>query len=194
MTRNQILSGVAAVAAGLGLFAMSGTAQAQVRPGIPGQVPGITPLFPGQPGLPQVRPILPGPTPSWPGFPVQPVRGPNYFRIDRLALQLHREAEELHEEVHLHFRRTPQYRHLDQDVREIEQLTDHLHELAHNRGSLRHLHADLLELERRVNHVQDLVNDMARFRELDRRAFLHLRQSLRQLENTLHLLHDELHN
>lgn len=119
------------------------------------------------------------------------VRAQSFEHIDRLAVRLQRQAEELHEEVHLHFRRTPQYRHLDRDVAAIERHAAHIHEVAH-RGDVRHFRADVRELDRLVHHVEELVDDLGRFRQLDRRAYVHLRRSLEQVADTVHHLSEDL--
>ncbi|MCI0462534.1 MAG: hypothetical protein L0Z62_36755 [Gemmataceae bacterium] len=111
--------------------------------------------------------------------------------IHRLALRLEKQAREVHREVHAHFRRTPQFRHLDRDVAGLERLAGHIHEVAH-RGSLAHLRADVRKMDRLFHHIEELVEEMRDHRELDRRAYAHLRSELRDLGRTLHHLSDDL--
>lgn len=116
----------------------------------------------------------------------------SYRHIDRLALQLERQAREVHDEVHAHFRPTPAYRHLDRDVAEMERLARHVHEIAHRGGSVRHLRADVERLDRLFHHVEQVVRGMAAFRAIDRVALAHLRRDLDRMEVTLHHLRDDL--
>jgi hypothetical protein len=119
-------------------------------------------------------------------------RAQSFAHIDRLAVQLERDARAMHREVDLHFRRTPQYRHLHDDVSEMERLARHIHEVVHRGASVRHLRSDVEELDRLFHHVEDLVEDLARFRGIDPYAFSHFRWSLRRMERTLHHLRDDL--
>jgi hypothetical protein len=112
--------------------------------------------------------------------------------IDRVARQLERQAREVHREVHAHFRRTPQFAHLDRDVSEMERLAHHIHDVAHRGGSLGHLRADVRKLDRLFHHVEELVEQMRDFRDLDRRAYAHLREALRDIGRSLHHLRDDL--
>lgn len=160
------------------LLSLTGIASAQPRPGIQRIGPGIRPNMP----IPNV------PVPPLPQVPM----GPSFQHIDRLARQLERQARDLHDEVDAHFRPTPQYRHLHNDVEELEQLADHIHDVIHRGASVNHLRADARKLDRLFHHVEDLVQDMGRSRTIDRRAYFHLRQSLSRLEDTVHHLLDDL--
>jgi hypothetical protein len=155
------------------LLGLAGFASAQPRPGIERIGPGIRPNMP-------IRPTPP------------PPMGPSFQHIDRLARQLERQARDLHEEVDNHFRPSPQYRHLHDDVEELEELADHIHDVLHRGASVTHLRADARKLDRLFHHVEDLVRDMGRSRTIDRRAYAHLRESLSRLEDTVHHLLDDL--
>jgi hypothetical protein len=112
--------------------------------------------------------------------------------IDRLARELERQAQTLHDEVHAHFRTTPQFRHLDRDVAEMEQLAGHIHEVLHEGAGVPHLRRDVDRLDRLFHHVEDLVDQLAFFRGADRRAVAHLREALDDMGDTLHHLKDDL--
>jgi hypothetical protein len=125
-------------------------------------------------------------------FGNSPAYAQSRAHVDRLALQLQRQTRDLHREVHLHFRSTPQYRHLARDISEMDRLATHLHGVAHRQGSRTHLRADVDRLDRLFHHVEELVDEMAALRWIDRRALTHLRQSLVQVGRTLHHVQEDL--
>lgn len=118
--------------------------------------------------------------------------GPRFDHIDKLASQLERQARDLHKEVDAHFRRTPQYRHLHEDVTEMARLAQHIHEVAHDEGDVRHLRADVKKLDRLFHHVEEVVDDLAHSRGADRRAVRHIRGALKEMGRTLHHLREDL--
>lgn len=120
------------------------------------------------------------------------VQAQSLSHIDRMAQQLQSELRVVHQEVHEHFRPFPPYADLDRDITAMEQRAAHLRELIHRGGSLRHLRADVQDLDRLLHHIEELVDSLARFREIDRRAYAHLRQSLDRVSRTLHHLSDDL--
>lgn len=119
-------------------------------------------------------------------------RAQSYEHVDRLAVQLERQARELHREVHNHFWNTPQFRHLDRDIEQLERLAAHVHEVAHHQGDLRHLRQDPRQLDRSFHHVEGLVEELARSRTADRRTIAHLRRALERMGATLHHLQDDV--
>lgn len=112
--------------------------------------------------------------------------------IDQLAVQLERDVEAMHDEVHAHFRNTPQFRHLDHDVAEMEKLARHIHDVVHQGASIRHLRHDVNELDRLFHHVEDLVHDLAWSRRVDRRTIVHFQVSMQRIGRTLHHLRADL--
>src|SRR5262245_24215280 len=73
---------------------------------------------------------------SWYASPVDHGRS---GRIDKLAARLERLTREFNQEVDTHYRNTPVYRHLEDDVDELVRLADHVHDVAHNSRDRRHL-------------------------------------------------------
>jgi len=120
------------------------------------------------------------------------VQAQTYEHIDRLALRLARQTAEMHDEVHAHFRNTPDYRHLDHDVAEMERLARHIHDVAHHRGSLAHLRADVEELDRNFHHIEDIIERLARTRQIGFRTLSHFRETMAAIDDTLHHLRDDL--
>jgi hypothetical protein len=117
----------------------------------------------------------------------------NYRHIDEVAFRLMKRAEVVRSEVLIHYRRTPQYRHLVSDVREMEQLARHIHVVAHRGGTLSHLRHDVRKLDRLFHHVEGLVDAMARSRTVDFRTIHHIREALADLHVMIrHLKRDLL--
>jgi hypothetical protein len=117
---------------------------------------------------------------------------PSHRHIDRVAYNLMKQAQEVQSEVNQHFRRSPQYRHLAEDVREMVRLARHIHEVAHDGGNLRHLRADVRKLDRLYHHIEELVDDLARWREADRQAIRHIRREMREMHDSLEHLRRDL--
>ena len=117
-----------------------------------------------------------------------------YAHIDRLAVTLQRQTAELHREVHLHFRPTPSYKHLDEDVAAMERLARHIHDVAHDGGSIAHLRSDVNELDRLFHHVENLVESMAIRGRLDRHTIAHFSRVMESIDDTLHHLRDDLNH
>jgi hypothetical protein len=116
----------------------------------------------------------------------------SYQHIHRLALQLERQTAEMHREVHLHFRRTPDYVHLDRDVAEMERLARHIHDVVDQRGSVRHLRADVERLDHLFHHIEDVIGRLARTRQIGPQALSHFRGVMGEVGGTLHHLRDDL--
>lgn len=116
----------------------------------------------------------------------------SHGHIDRLAVRLQRETADMHAEVHAHFRRTPDYVHLDRDVAEMERLARHIHEVAHRGGSVAHLRADVEQLDRLFHHIEDVIDRLARTRQIGPRTLSHFRGVMGNISETLHHLRDDL--
>jgi ATP phosphoribosyltransferase regulatory subunit HisZ len=125
-------------------------------------------------------------------FAAAPASAQSFAHIDRLAVALEGQAEQLHAEVHAHFRPTPAYRHLDRDVAEMERLARHIHEVAHYGGSVRHLRTDVERYDRLYHHVEEVIADATLCRGLDYRALVHFRSIMTRMGRTLHHLRDDL--
>jgi hypothetical protein len=116
----------------------------------------------------------------------------DYHNIDRLALQLQRQVRGLHSEADHHFRRTPQYRHLHEDIEKVEHLARHIHEFAHRQAGLAHIRSDVRELDSLFHHIFEVVDQMRHCHDLDWRAYRHFRTELQGVSYTLHRLQREL--
>ena len=115
-----------------------------------------------------------------------------YKHIDRLAFILEKQTQLMHKQVHLFFRNTPSYKHLDSDVYEMEKLARHIHEVAHNRGSIKHLRHDVEKLDKLFHHIEDLAYSMVKTRRLGWASYVTFRASLSRIGRTLHYLRDDL--
>ncbi|MCA9246523.1 MAG: hypothetical protein KDA42_05390 [Planctomycetales bacterium] len=86
----------------------------------------------------------------------------SYEHIDRLALQLAGQMNELTEEFSTHYRHTSLYGHLINDARDAARLADHIHELAHYRGNISHMRDDLNRLDREFHHLEEVLGQLNR--------------------------------
>jgi len=110
--------------------------------------------------------------------------------MDRLALSLQAQAQRLSAEVRLHYRHTPEYRHLISDARKIYVKAVHIHRIAHRGTSRAHLASDLREIDALYHHTAGLI------REIERHAHFghghvhgdtrHVRGILAQMRKTIH--------
>lgn len=112
--------------------------------------------------------------------------------LDRLALQMQRQAEVMHREVHAHFRNTPQFTHLDADVAKLERVARHIHDLAHHHGNLSHIRRDVEEIDHLYHHVQELVNAVSLSGQVGYDEIRHLRLAIAQLGEIIHHTRDDL--
>jgi chemotaxis protein histidine kinase CheA len=119
-------------------------------------------------------------------------RADSFDHIDRLAGKLEAQAKSLHQEVHEHFRHTPQYEHLDRDVRQIQRLADAIHDQVRRGTNARALRVEVRALDRVYRHVEELVDDLGRARAIDRQAYRHLKRELDRLGDTLGHLREDL--
>ena len=150
------------------------------------------------------------------GFAFAPAaQADTYSHIDGLAVQLQRQATLLDREFTAHYRHTSQYRHLHSDSIQMVRLAGHVHEVAHNHGSLAHLRSDLRQLDRLFHHIEDLVDEIEHtaggFGHHDYGHYghghhgfggyggghidgnsRHVARILRQMEDTLHHLQDDV--
>lgn len=109
-----------------------------------------------------------------------------FHHIDQLAMQLQGQASHLVHELHVHYRNSPYYRHLDQDAHQMEELAKHIHDVVHHGRSLSHLRHDIEALDRLYHHMEGMV---ARMRGWDLR---HIRQAMNRIGDTLHHLRDDV--
>lgn len=116
----------------------------------------------------------------------------SWQHVDRLAVQLQRQTRQMHNEVHAHFRNTPYFRHLDQDVDQMEQLARHIHDLAHHGHNIHHLRRDVEKLDRLFHHIEGVVRTMTVTGQLNFQTIRHFRGQLNAVENTLHHLRSDL--
>jgi hypothetical protein len=113
-------------------------------------------------------------------------------RVDRLAFRLERRTRDVQGEVNDHFRDTPRYRHLADDVADMVRLAHHVHRVAHDGGTLHHLRADVQRLDRLFHHVEDEVDRLAATHEAGRRAIRHIREALAEMHGAIRDLRHEL--
>jgi hypothetical protein len=122
--------------------------------------------------------------------PAAQAQGPGH--IHRLTVDLERQVANLHSEVDVHARNTPQYRHLHREVAEMERLARHIHEVVDRRGGRNHLREDVRRLDRLVHHVEDILQDLRRSGQTGFTAARHLRVALREVAQTVHHLQHDL--
>lgn len=124
--------------------------------------------------------------------PAAEIQAQSYRHIDYLAMQMERQAEQLHHEVHAHFRLTPDYQHLDQAVAKMEQLAHHIHEVVHQDPDIQHLREDVEQIDQLYHHVQGIIGKLGHTRQVDPQALWHFRVAMARLGNNLHHLRDDL--
>ncbi|MEZ6140194.1 MAG: hypothetical protein R3B84_06440 [Zavarzinella sp.] len=112
--------------------------------------------------------------------------------IDRLALQLDRQARGVHAEVDAHFKNTPLYRHLHEDIEQMEALAGQIHELATRNADFRTMKVAVHDLDKLNSHISGLV-DQLRFHPCDQRAYIHLKSSVLDLDRTIVAMQNELY-
>ncbi|HEY8506408.1 MAG TPA: hypothetical protein VIL46_17630 [Gemmataceae bacterium] len=112
--------------------------------------------------------------------------------IDELALRLQHQAQELHDEAHAHFRHTPVYRAMDNNIDQMEKLAAHIHGLAHTGASIPHLSQDVRTLDRLYHNTEHLLVTLGRWGQVDPVAYRHLRDGLAAMGQTLHHLRRDL--
>ncbi|MDG2222354.1 MAG: hypothetical protein P8L85_13315 [Rubripirellula sp.] len=126
---------------------------------------------------------------------VSTVQADTYRHIDGLALSIERQSKQLLREC-VHYRHSPEYRHLILDAVKMSRLADHMHDLAHRNGSLAHLESDLAQLDSMFHHLESLVH------QIECRAghghghsygqTSHVRSLLRSIELNIHHLSDDV--
>ena len=137
------------------------------------------------------------------GAVAQTATASTYRHIDELALRMQRQSREIYYELAERHTRLPGYGHLRSDAARLYRLAQHIHEVAHRRGSVRHLQDDLRDADRLFHHMGELLERRVRHAHGHRCTDLHcgcraprpsgrLRSLMRQLENTLHHLQDDI--
>ncbi|MBT4866235.1 MAG: hypothetical protein HON53_14120 [Planctomycetaceae bacterium] len=81
--------------------------------------------------------------------------------IDELSFGLMRQTAAAAREVRYGFRRTPQFKHLYEDVCEMYTTAKHIHDVAHVAGSRQHILSDVEELDELGHHVEELIEEMS---------------------------------
>jgi hypothetical protein len=85
------------------------------------------------------------------------VNADEYRHIDQLAQKIQRYSKQLKNEVR-HYRHTPEYNHLVNDVNNVYRLATHIHDVTHFEGNLFHLQSDLAELDREFHHLESVFD------------------------------------
>ena len=130
------------------------------------------------------------------GF-AQNAKADYYSHLDRLACDILRQSDALVGEA-IHYRHTPQYRHLVHDLKQIRAFADHIHEVAHHRGSIVHLDRDLRQLDAQFHHLEDLIKDIEH-NAVHGHGHIHgrtghVRRLLRAMENNIHHMQSDVRN
>src|SRR4051812_14186712 len=73
--------------------------------------------------------------------------------IDRLSRKLERDAHDLHEEVIVHFRKSPAFKDLNKHAREIERLAGRIHKLTDEKARPRQVREALNEIDEEIRHL-----------------------------------------
>ena len=81
--------------------------------------------------------------------------------IEELSVSLMRQTAAAAREVRFGFRRSPQFRHLYQDVYDMYVAAKHAHDVSHNAGNRQHLLKDVQELDELIHHAQELIDEMS---------------------------------
>jgi hypothetical protein len=89
------------------------------------------------------------------------VNADDYHHIDRLAVKIQKTSKQLLRES-VHYRHTPEYRHMVADANEMYRLATHVHEVSHFEGNLRHLQNDVANLDRQFHHVESVFDRIER--------------------------------
>src|SRR5262249_54641759 len=95
------------------------------------------------------------------------------------------QTREFNREVDTHYRNTPVYRHLENDVDDLVRLADHIHDVAHGTRERRHLRDDVNRFERQLQHVENIVDRLPRLCGADRTTVQHLRREIDRLEDAV---------
>lgn len=118
-----------------------------------------------------------------------------YQHIDVLALRIQRTARKLLNET-VHYRHTPEYRHLVADTQDILRLSTHIHDVTHFEGNLRHLEVDLAELDRQFHHLEavfDRIEHNAAFGQGHIHGnTAHVKRLLNSIEGNIHHIQDDV--
>jgi len=123
----------------------------------------------------------------------------SYQHIDRGAMRLVRQANQLSREFRIHYRHTSEYRHLMADAATLRRLANHVHEMAH-RGTLSHMASDLQQLDRAFHHLERTVRRIERNGGYGHHGYgghidgntSDVRRMLRRMKNSLHHLQNDI--
>lgn len=118
-----------------------------------------------------------------------------YAHIDRLAVKIRNSARRITKET-IHYRHTPEYRHLVADSNTLYRLATHIHDVTHFEGNLTHLANDLDQLDRTFHHLErvfDRVEHAAAFGNghvHGRTA--HVKRLLNSIEDNIHHIREDV--
>ena len=91
------------------------------------------------------------------GLAASQVMANDYKHINKLARSIHSQAEELLTETR-HYRSTPNYHHIVQNVTELDRLACHLRDVARNEGNLDYLAADIADIHAKFRRIERLFD------------------------------------
>jgi hypothetical protein len=95
------------------------------------------------------------------GLFVSDARADHDETIEELSARLMRQTAAATHEVRFGFRRSPQFKHLYQDVYDMYIAAKHAHDVSHNPGNRQHLLRDVQELDELIHHAQELIDEMS---------------------------------
>ncbi len=114
-----------------------------------------------------------------------------YSHLDRLAVEMQEQSNELVVEFKEHYSHSPLYSHLRRDALELARLAEHVHEVAHHHGSLYHLKNDLRNIDSRFHHLENVV---ARLEYFARHGIGHVHGDLRHIRTAMHNMEETIHH
>ena len=127
-------------------------------------------------------------------FSVQ-VNADEYHHIDQLAVKIQRTAKRLLRES-VHYRHTPEYRHLVADANEMLRLATHVHEVTHFEGNLTHLQNDVDELDSQFHHLEGVFDRIEHAAAFDHGHIhgntVHVKRLLSSMEDSIHHMSTDL--
>ena len=116
----------------------------------------------------------------------------DYRHIDRLALEVADQMNQLTREFSEHYVHTAQYQHLISDARDAARLADHIHELAHHRGCLYEIRSDLSRLDREFHHIEEVLAELNYLVRIGQGGHIH--GDTRHVFYLMHELEENLHH
>lgn len=119
----------------------------------------------------------------------------DYLRINRDARTIERKANLLLEETE-HYRATPEYLHLVNDVHSFLGLSQHITDLVRVDGCINRIAADVAQLDYTFHHIEGLFDNIERnvARGIGRKCgnTAHVKRLLNAIEDCIHHMQDDI--